>query len=238
VLVTAHRRESFGAPLRAICLAVRDLAAAFADDGLQFVYPVHLNPNVRRPVREVLAGLDNVSLVEPLDYPALVHLMRRSVLVLTDSGGIQEEAPGLGVPVLVMRETTERPEGVEAGVVRLVGTDRGRIVGEASRLLRDPSARAAMATGANLYGDGRAAVRIVAHLLSDAPPWMNREDFTAEGAEGAEKRERDEMQTERLDGLNRNDRMRIQSTLLHPGVPVDPVHSSLSSSLRPPRPPR
>jgi UDP-N-acetylglucosamine 2-epimerase len=165
VLITAHRRESFGEPFREICSAIRELAEAFEADHLHFVYPVHLNPNVQRPVRELLSGLANVSLVEPLDYPSLVQLMKRSTLILTDSGGIQEEAPGLQVPVLVMRDTTERPEGVEAGVVRLVGTSRRRIVGEASRLLRDPAALAAMTKSVNPYGDGHAAERIVAALL-------------------------------------------------------------------------
>lgn len=116
VLITAHRRESFGEPFREICLAIQDLARAFAADDVHFVYPVHLNPNVQQPVRDILSGMSNVHLLPPLDYLASVHLMKRSELILTDSGGIQEEAPGLGVPVLVMRETTERPEGIEAGV--------------------------------------------------------------------------------------------------------------------------
>jgi len=165
VLITAHRRESFGQPFRDLCLAIRDLGKIFDNDGIHFVYPVHLNPNVRQPVSEILSGLSNVSLIEPLDYLSLVHLMKRSALILTDSGGIQEEAPGLRVPVLVMRETTERPEGVATGVVRLVGTERSRIVGEAEHLLRDPVAHAAMATGVNPYGDGNAAKRIVSVLL-------------------------------------------------------------------------
>ena len=164
VLITAHRRESFGEPFRQLCLAIRDLATEFAPAGLHFVYPVHLNPNVRAPVAEMLSGLPNLTLLEPLDYLPLVQLMRRSVLILTDSGGIQEEAPSLRVPVLVLRETTERPEGIEAGVVRLVGTDRERIVTEARRLLVDRVAHAAMATGANPYGDGQAARRIVRAL--------------------------------------------------------------------------
>ena len=165
VLVTAHRRESFGEPFRDLCCGLRELAERFAADGVHFVYPVHLNPNVRRPVQELLGAADNISLMDPLDYLSLVHLMKRSSLILTDSGGIQEEAPGLRVPVLVMRDTTERPEGVEAGVVKLVGTSRERIVEEASRLLCDPTAHAAMAGGANPYGDGRAAHRIVSALL-------------------------------------------------------------------------
>lgn len=168
VLITAHRRESFGQPFRELCEAIRELASSFA--GVRFVYPVHLNPNVRAPVNEILAGLSNVHLIEPLDYLSLVQLMKRCTLILTDSGGIQEEAPGLKVPVLVMRETTERPEGVDAGVVKLVGTSKERIIAESSRLLRDPAAHAAMATGVNPYGDGHAAARIVEALLSASVP--------------------------------------------------------------------
>lgn len=165
VLITAHRRESFGEPFRHICEAIRELATRFAEDGFQFVYPVHLNPNVRGPVLEILAGIPNVTLAEPLDYKSLVHLMKRAMLILTDSGGIQEEAPGLGVPVLVMRDKTERPEGVETGVVRLTGTARTSIVREASRLLSDRMELARMARAVNPYGDGHAAERIVATLL-------------------------------------------------------------------------
>jgi UDP-N-acetylglucosamine 2-epimerase len=143
------------------------------------VYPVHLNPNVRRPVADILAGVPNLSLIEPLDYLAMVHLMKRSALVLTDSGGVQEEAPALGVPVLVMRDTTERPEGIEAGVVRLVGTQRPRIMAEAERLLRDPAAHAQMATAVSPYGDGKAAGRIVSilrerHSDEDRAPRIDR----------------------------------------------------------------
>ncbi|MDZ7616798.1 MAG: UDP-N-acetylglucosamine 2-epimerase (non-hydrolyzing), partial [Patescibacteria group bacterium] len=165
VLITAHRRESFGEPFRRLCEAIRQLALEFASDGVQFVYPVHLNPNVREPVRAILSSAENISLIEPLDYLALVHLMKRSALVLTDSGGIQEEAPSFGVPVLVMRETTERPEGIESGGVKLVGTDPDRIVSEARRLLRDGKAHAAMSVKVNPYGDGHAAERIVSALL-------------------------------------------------------------------------
>ncbi len=165
VFVTAHRRESFGQPFRELCLAIRDLAERFAAEGVQFVYPVHLNPNVQAPVRELLADLPNVHLLDPLDYHSLVQMLKRAALVLTDSGGIQEEAPTFGVPVLVMREATERPEGLEANVARLVGTSRQRIVSEAERLLRDPEAHAAMARGGNPYGDGHAAERIMAILL-------------------------------------------------------------------------
>lgn len=168
VLITAHRRESFGSPFREICLAIRELALQFEACGVHFVYPVHLNPNVRQPVGEILSTMSNVSLIKPLDYLSMVHLMKRATLILTDSGGIQEEAPGLGVPVLVMRDTTERSEGVEAGVVKLVGTQRPRIVEEAERLLRDPTAHSAMANGVNPYGDGKAAARIVSVLLEYA----------------------------------------------------------------------
>jgi UDP-N-acetylglucosamine 2-epimerase len=168
VLVTAHRRESFGEGFRDICLAIRDLADRYRSDGVHFVYPVHLNPNVRDPVNEILAGVAGVTLLEPLDYPALVHLMQRSTVVLTDSGGIQEEAPGLGIPVLVLRDTTERPEGVDAGSVKLVGTSRQRIFAETSRLLENGNAREAMANGVNPYGDGQAARRIVDAILASS----------------------------------------------------------------------
>ena len=144
VLITAHRRESFGPQLREICFAIRELALRFRNAGVHFVYPVHPNPNVRQPVSEILSGMANVSLIAPVDYKAMVQLMKRSILILTDSGGIQEEAPSLGVPVLVMRQSTERPEGVEAGVVRLVGTDRASIVGAASYLIENAHARAEM----------------------------------------------------------------------------------------------
>lgn len=160
VLITTHRRESFGEDLRQCCLAIRDLVTAFQNDGIHFVYLVHLNPNVKEPVHEILSGYDNISLLPPVEYAAMVHLMKRSSLILTDSGGIQEEAPSLKVPVLVMREKTERPEGVEAGVTRLVGTDRKRIVTNAEKLLRDPAAKAEM-SGENPYGDGKSAQRIV-----------------------------------------------------------------------------
>jgi UDP-N-acetylglucosamine 2-epimerase len=166
VLITAHRRESFGEPFRQMCSAIRELA--IRNDQVQFIYPVHLNPNVQKPVYELLAGLANVSLVEPLDYLPFVHLMKASTLILTDSGGIQEEAPSFSVPVLVMREETERPEGVEAGVVELVGTDARRIVARVDDLLRDEDARRAMTTAVNPYGDGKAAGRIVSILLDGA----------------------------------------------------------------------
>ncbi len=165
ILVTAHRRENFGRGIEQICLALRDLAERY-DGDVHIVYPVHLNPNVDGPVRQWLGGVPNITLTPPLDYLTLAHVMQRATLVLTDSGGIQEEAPGLGKPVLVLRETTERPEAVEAGTVKLVGTDRARIVAEAACLLDDPSAYAAMARAINPYGDGHAAPRIAEALLN------------------------------------------------------------------------
>ncbi|HWE40061.1 MAG TPA: UDP-N-acetylglucosamine 2-epimerase (non-hydrolyzing) [Isosphaeraceae bacterium] len=166
VLVTAHRRENFGAPLVAICQAVADLADRFPGD--QFVLPVHPNPNVGQDVRRILGdpadprlASRNVHLVEPLDYGRFVPLLAASTLILTDSGGIQEEAPSLGKPVLVLRESTERPEAVEAGTVRLVGHDRARIVRDATTLLTDPDALARMSRRQDPFGDGHAAPRIV-----------------------------------------------------------------------------
>ena len=164
VLVTAHRRENFGRPLENICEAIAELARRHED--VRFVYPVHLNPNVRETAHKVLGGLPGVSLLPPVDYLALVGLMKHSYLILTDSGGIQEEAPSLGVPVLVLRENTERPEAVEAGVARIVGTDSARIIAEVERLLSDPAARASMAQSANPFGDGQAARRIVDTLIT------------------------------------------------------------------------
>jgi UDP-N-acetylglucosamine 2-epimerase (non-hydrolysing) len=160
VLVTAHRRENFGQPLSEICRAIRTLAE---DEslGLHFVYPVHPNPNVTEVVYPALGECENITLLEPVDYRTLIDLMSRSSLVLTDSGGIQEEAPAFGVPVLVMRAVTERPEGIEAGVAKLVGADYERIVAEATRLIRDPAAYAGMSKAVNPYGDGQAARRIV-----------------------------------------------------------------------------
>jgi UDP-N-acetylglucosamine 2-epimerase (non-hydrolysing) len=165
VLVTAHRRENFGRPLEDICAALRRLAETYGG-ALRLVYPVHLNPNVQEPVYRLLGQVPNITLLDPLDYLPLVHLMSRASLVLTDSGGLQEEAPGLGVPVLVMRAVTERPEGVEAGTVKLVGTDSDRIYTEARVLLDDPAAHAKMAKAVNPYGDGHAAARIVAAILA------------------------------------------------------------------------
>jgi UDP-N-acetylglucosamine 2-epimerase (non-hydrolysing) len=163
ILVTAHRRESFGEPFRQLCHALRDIAEKF--DDVQMIYPVHLNPNVRQPVNDILSPCARIQLVEPLGYRAFVTLLSRAYLVLTDSGGIQEEAPALGKPVLVLRDKTERPEGVAAGVVRLVGTQRERIVSEASRLLSNPAAYAAMSREVNVYGDGLASQRIAEVLL-------------------------------------------------------------------------
>lgn len=162
ILVTAHRRESFGEPFRRICEALRTIAQR---GDVEIVYPVHLNPNVRGVVHELLADCSNVILIEPLDYLPLVHLMKESYLVLTDSGGLQEEAPGLAKPVLVMRETTERPEGIEAGTVRLVGTESTKIVNEVMKLLDERAEYERMARAVNPYGDGRASARIVQHLL-------------------------------------------------------------------------
>ncbi|KJS32444.1 MAG: UDP-N-acetylglucosamine 2-epimerase [Desulfatitalea sp. BRH_c12] len=163
ILVTAHRRESFGAPFESLCLALNDIAERNHD--VQIVYPVHLNPNVRDPVFRLLGGHERISLINPLRYEQFAHLMSRAYLILTDSGGIQEEAPVLGKPTLVMRATTERPEAIEAGTARLVGTDRGRIVAETERLLSDASAYSRMACAGSPFGDGHAAERIVNALL-------------------------------------------------------------------------
>ncbi|HEX2250838.1 MAG TPA: UDP-N-acetylglucosamine 2-epimerase (non-hydrolyzing) [Gemmatimonadales bacterium] len=162
ILVTTHRRESFGAPLQATCAAIRDLAQRFPD--LQFVLPVHPNPEVKQTVERLLCDLPGMYLIAPVDYLEFVHLMNRSYLVLTDSGGVQEEAPSLGKPVLVLREVTERPEGVEAGTAVLVGTDRERIVQVASELLSSRTAYQRMANAVNPYGDGKASGRIVSAL--------------------------------------------------------------------------
>lgn len=162
LLVTGHRRESFGGGFERICEALRALALRYPS--LAIVYPVHLNPNVREPVNRLLAGLANVHLIEPLDYLPFVYLMDRSTIILTDSGGIQEEAPSLGKPVLVMRETTERPEAVSAGTVKLVGTNVAKITQEVSSLLDDAKAYETMSLAHNPYGDGEASSRIV-HAL-------------------------------------------------------------------------
>ena len=162
VLITGHRRENFGEGFISMCMAIRDLARKYPE--VDFVYPMHLNPNVRKPIKVVFGEekRDNLFFIEPLDYLDFVYLMSRSYIVLTDSGGIQEEAPGLGKPVLVMRDTTERPEALEAGTVLLVGTDYDRIVSEVSALLDDPSHYMTMSQAVNPYGDGKACLRIVA----------------------------------------------------------------------------
>ena len=162
VLITGHRRENFGDGFLSMCRAIKALTEKYPD--VDFVYPMHLNPNVRKPIHEVfgenLNGLGNMHFIEPLEYLSFVYLMEKSTIVLTDSGGIQEEAPGLGKPVLVMRDTTERPEALAAGTVKLVGTDFDKIVSEVSALLDDPARYSAMAHATNPYGDGHACPRI------------------------------------------------------------------------------
>lgn len=162
VLVTGHRRENFGQGFLNICTALANLAKKYSD--IQIVYPVHLNPNVQRPVNELLSGIDNIFLIQPQDYLPFVYLMNRSYLILTDSGGIQEEAPSLGKPVLVMRDTTERPEAVDAGTVRLVGTDVNTIEKSVSELLENTSVYNAMAAAHNPYGDGTSCQQIIDFL--------------------------------------------------------------------------
>lgn len=167
VLITGHRRENFGDGFINMCTAIKDLTVKYPD--LDFVYPMHLNPNVRKPIHEVfgenLSGLKNMFFIEPLEYLSFVYLMEKSSIVLTDSGGIQEEAPGLGKPVLVMRDTTERPEALDAGTVKLVGTDYNKIVNEVSSLIDDKAACEKMSKAVNPYGDGLACGRIVNALL-------------------------------------------------------------------------
>lgn len=166
VLITGHRRENFGEGFIHICTAIKDLAKKYPD--VDFVYPMHLNPNVRKPIHEVfgkdLTGLGNMFFIEPLNYIEFIYLMEKSVIVLTDSGGIQEEAPGLGIPVLVMRDTTERPEAVTAGTVELVGTDYEKIVNGVSTLLDDAKAYEKMSKATNPYGDGKASQRILDYI--------------------------------------------------------------------------
>lgn len=164
ILVTGHRRENFGEGFENICHALAQLASR---SDVQIVYPVHLNPNVQEPVHRILGSVENVHLIEPLDYLPFVYLMDRSSLLITDSGGVQEEAPSLGKPVLVMRNTTERPEAVDAGTVKLVGTQADVIVNEATRLLDDPVSYSAMSRAHNPYGDGKAAERIQ-HILKSS----------------------------------------------------------------------
>ena len=166
VLITGHRRENFGEGFLHICSAIKSLSEKYED--VDFVYPLHLNPNVRQPVYEILGGnASNVFLIEPLQYFQFVCLMEKSYLVLTDSGGIQEEAPSLGKPVLVMRDTTERPEAIEAGTVALVGTDKERIVGFVSSLLDDDGLYKKMSESINPYGDGMASKRIVEFMIEN-----------------------------------------------------------------------
>ena len=165
ILVTAHRRENFGKPFREICHGIRELADRRQD--VHVLYPVHPNPNVAGPAYEILSGHERITLCAPMDYLPFVSAMKRAYLILTDSGGVQEEAPALGKPVLVMRTETERPEAIWAGVVKLVGPDREAIVAEATRLLSDADAYASMAKGVSPYGDGHAAARIAAILKQD-----------------------------------------------------------------------
>lgn len=162
VLITGHRRENFGQGFEGICMALKQLATTYPN--VNFVYPVHLNPNVQEPVKRLLAGLKNVHLIKPLGYEPFVYLMQNCLLVLTDSGGVQEEAPGLGKPVLVMRDTTERPEAVEAGTVKLVGTSAERIFDEVSELLTNNEIYKSMSRAHNPYGDGKACKRIAEFL--------------------------------------------------------------------------
>jgi UDP-N-acetylglucosamine 2-epimerase (non-hydrolysing) len=166
LLVTGHRRESFGPEFENICLGLKKIAQSYSD--VVLIYPVHLNPNVRAPVQKILKDQERVFLIEPLDYEQFVWLMGRAYLILTDSGGIQEEAPALGVPVLVMRKVTERPEAIEAGTAKLVGTDAENIFREAARLLEDRDAYEQMARAVNPFGDGRAAERIVKILQTSS----------------------------------------------------------------------
>ncbi|SFV56902.1 UDP-N-acetylglucosamine 2-epimerase [hydrothermal vent metagenome] len=165
VLITGHRRENFGQGFLDMCSGIKTLAQTHPD--INFVYPVHLNPNVQKPVLELLSGIKNIYLIDPLDYEPFVFLMSRSYLILTDSGGIQEEAPSLGKPVLVMRDTTERPEALDAGTVKLVGTDTENIITEVNRLLEDSVAYESMSKAHNPYGDGKAGERIIKILLEE-----------------------------------------------------------------------
>lgn len=164
ILVTGHRRESFGEPFKNMCRALKDIAQ---EHQVEIVYPVHLNPNVRRPVHSLLKNLKRIHLIKPLDYPHFIWLMSKSYMVLTDSGGVQEEAPSLGKPVLVMREVTERTEGIKAGTARKVGTSRASIVTETLKLLRDEREYQKMAKAVNPYGDGKASARILDILLKE-----------------------------------------------------------------------
>jgi UDP-N-acetylglucosamine 2-epimerase (non-hydrolysing) len=164
ILVTGHRRENFGSGLENICKALKTIAQEHPD--CQICYPVHLNPNIKEPVNKLLSNISNIYLIEPQDYLSFVHLMDRAYIILTDSGGIQEEAPSLGKPVLVLRDTTERPEAVDAGTVRLVGTDADTIISNVNTLLSDAEAYSAMSLASNPYGDGTAATKIVEAIIS------------------------------------------------------------------------
>lgn len=167
VLVTGHRRESFGGGFERICSALKEISLTHTD--VQIVYPVHLNPQVQEPVNRILNGAKDVFLIDPLDYLPFVHLMGKAHIILTDSGGIQEEAPSLGKPVLVMRDTTERPEAISAGTVKLVGTDTGKISAEVAKLLTDETAYSKMSKAHNPYGDGLACTRILEIIAGDLP---------------------------------------------------------------------
>lgn len=167
VLVTGHRRESFGGKFRDICMALKDIAAGRKD--VRIIYPVHLNPNVQKPVRSILGRIANIKLIEPVEYDSFIFLMRKAHILLTDSGGIQEEAPSLGKPVLVMRDTTERPEGIKAGAVKMIGTKRRRIITEVLNLLNDQDAYKDMSRSVSPYGDGNAAKRIVDVIWKNRP---------------------------------------------------------------------
>jgi UDP-N-acetylglucosamine 2-epimerase (non-hydrolysing) len=179
ILVTAHRRENFGKPIKDICLALKDIAESHGDS-VHVVYPVHRNPNILKPVHEILGETENVTLMDPVDYLMMVQLMKSAYIILTDSGGIQEEAPTLSKPVLVLRSVTERPEAIESGTAITVGTDRQRIVSEVDRLLEDESAYRGMAQAASPFGDGKAAARIVALLLGENIEPFNPDAMTGQ----------------------------------------------------------
>lgn len=166
ILMTAHRRENFGPPIKDVCAAVKTLAAKY-EKSLKFIYPVHLNPNIQQPVHAILGNVSNVYLCEPLEYLPMVQLIKQSYCVLTDSGGLQEEAPSLGKPVLVLRETTERPEGVDAGCVEVIGTNKKTIIQKVSSLLEDSAKYNQMSKAVNPYGDGKASQRIIKRLLKE-----------------------------------------------------------------------
>ena len=165
IVITAHRRENFGTPIKNICAALQSLADRYRNK-IEIIYPVHLNPNVNEPVHKMLNNIPNITLLPPLGYLSLVHLLKHAHLILTDSGGIQEEATGLGIPCLVLRQVTERPEGIDAGVLKLVGTDTDTIIDETAHLLDGQSTYQAMSHAANPYGDGNAAIKILERLLN------------------------------------------------------------------------